>query len=117
MELYCSDPSTPNFQAKTVPICRIRRTLHNRYEVELLGPMTKNHYSFIDCDRHGPKDFIFKAHHNGRDKVASVKRNTFQEWRLQVSAGEDVLLFIGITCAIGCMSYEEAKRRKKKMSG
>ena len=76
--------------------------------------MTKNHYSFIDCDRHGPKDFIFKAHHNGRDKVASVKRNTFQEWRLQVSAGEDVLLFIGITCAIGCMSYEEAKRRKKK---
>ena len=110
MELYRSDPSSPNSQA-TVPICRIIRkfykaTLHNRYEVELLDPMTKNHYSSIDCNGHWPKNITFEANLNGGEKLASVKRNTFQKWQLQVSAGEDVLLFIGIACAIGRLSHE-----------
>jgi len=114
MELCRFDPLSQNPNT-AVPICRVSRnfckmTIHNRYEVRLLGPMAENGYSTIDCNGHWPKSFIFEAGHSG-EKLASVQKSKLKKWQLNVSAGEDVLLFIGIACAIDRLSSDCRERK------
>jgi len=119
MELFCpldiheSDYAT---QLRTAtPICRVSRkfnkfTIHNRYEIELLDTSAiqmalQNKYEAIDCEGHWPKKMQFVAHES-RKELAFGERNFKNNWALHVEAGEDVLLFIGIACAIDRISYE-----------
>jgi len=113
MELCRVDPSAPNPAMTAVPICRIIRkgcklTMHNRYEVQLLGQTANNYSSSIDCNGNWPKSFTFEA---GGTKLASVDKSGVKKWKLDVSAGGDVLLFIGIACAIDRMSHESKQRK------
>jgi len=112
-DLSSSSPDT------IVPICMITRnycklTIHNRYEVELVGPTALNYdpanrpFS-IDCKGHWPKSFTFNATHSG-EQLANVKKTMANKWQLHVSAGEDILLFLGIACAIDFMSHESPQR-------
>jgi len=112
MELCRVDPTAPNPAMTAVPICRIARkgcklTLHNRYEVQLLGETAKNSSS-IQCNGKWPKSFTFEA--SGKE-LATVHKTIGKKWQLNVSAGGDVLLFIGITCAIDRMMHEAAERK------
>ena len=115
MELCRYDPSSPN---TPVPFCRVVRkickmTLHNRYEVHLIGSSkTTNNHQVIECNGQWPKKFTFEAcRKNGIQELASVQKINFKKWKLNVSAGEDVLLFLGIACAIDRISHEAKKRK------
>ena len=115
MELCRYDPSAPD---TPVPFCRVVRklckmTIHNRYEVQLIGAYnTGINQQVVECNGHWPKKFTFEgcAKH-GTKEMASVQKTNFKKWKLNVSAGEDVLLFLGIACAIDRISHE-AKQRK-----
>ena len=105
MELCRVDPTAPNPAMTAVPIYRIvckrcKHTLHNRYEVQLLGETAMNCSSSIQCKGNWPKSFTFEA--SGKE-LATVDKIIGNKWQLNVSAGGDVLLFIGITCAIDRM--------------
>mmetsp|Transcript_30507 Transcript_30507/g.32876 ORF Transcript_30507/g.32876 Transcript_30507/m.32876 type:complete len:230 (+) Transcript_30507:52-741(+) len=113
MELCRVDPSSPNPAMTAVPICRVVRnncklTLHNRYEVQLLGQTAENYSSSVDCNGNWPKSFTFEA--SGKE-LATVQKSSPKNWKLNVSAGGDVLLFIGIACAIDRMSHESKQRK------
>ena len=89
-------------------------TIHNRYEVQLLGPTALNYRPAvrpfsIDCKGHWPKRFTLEATHSG-EQLASVRKTNVKKWQLHVSAGEDILLFVGIACAIDFISHESPQR-------
>jgi len=104
----------------SVPICKITRnscklTLHHRFDVELLGPTASNYRPdvrqfSIHCKGHWPKSFTFEATHSG-EILASVQKTIVKKWQLHVSAGEDILLFIGIACAIDFISHESTYQK------
>lgn len=113
MELCRVDPSSPNPAMTAVPICRVIRkgckmTMHNRYEVQLLGQTARSYSSSINCKGNWPKSFTFES--NGKE-LASVQKPCPKKWKLDVLAGGDVLLFIGIACAIDRMSHESRERK------
>jgi len=92
----------------STPLCKIKRkvcklTIHNRYEVQVMGTTAVTPYS-IDCKGHWPKSFTFEATDSG-EQLASVQKTILANWKLHVSAGEDILLFIGIACAIDFISH------------
>ena len=111
MELCRYDPAAPE---TPVPFCRVVRklckmTVHNRYEVHRIGSAkTTSNHQVIACNGQWPKKFTFEQ---GRKELASVQKTNVKKWKLNVSAGEDVLLFLGIACAIDRISHE-AKQRK-----
>jgi len=111
MELCRYEPAAPE---TPVPFCRVVRklckmTVHNRYEVHRIGSAkTTSNHQVIACHGQWPKKFTFKQ---GRKELASVQKTNVKKWKLNVSAGEDVLLFLGIACAIDRISHE-AKQRK-----
>lgn len=109
-------------ELSSTPICKIARklcklTIHNRYEVQIIGP-TALKYSpdispfSIDCKGHWPKSFTFEATHSG-EQLASVQKTIVQNWQLHVLAGEDILLFIGIACAIDLINQNSTHSLKK----
>ena len=85
-----------------VPICKVVRksfavTIHNRYDVQFCDPTAPK----INCNGHWPHSFTLTTPKG--ETLASTeqtKSTTQQEWQLQVAAGEDAVLFIGIICAI-----------------
>jgi len=119
MELCRKDPALTNSQI-AVPICKVVRksntlTMHHRYEVQLVGEE-----SSISCSGHWPNGFAFdEANPSGstpeEKQLASAAKSistNSQEWTLQVAAGADVVLFIGIVYAISHMS-QETKNQKE----
>lgn len=112
MELCQTDSSGQN----PVPICRVVRkvckmTIHDRYHVELVGSNAKVNYPTIDCKGHWPKKFTFLEAGKSGKQLASVQKTNIKKWQLNLSAGEDVLFFLGIACAIDRISHE-CKQRK-----
>jgi len=123
--LRSTDPSVSNSQTASgpVPICKVVRksntvTMHSRYEVQPLDPTVKN----FDCNGHWPNGFTFEANPSGETLASTTKSQpidfndplgTGQEWKLQVSAGEDAVLFIGIACAITYMRHETSESKKR----
>jgi len=115
MELLCPmDIHEKDYQtqlATATPLCRVHRkfgkfTIHNRYEIEMLEQASmQNHYANIDCVGQWPKKITFVARAS-RQELAFGSRNLVNNWALHVEAGEDVLLFIGIACAIDRISNE-----------
>mmetsp|Transcript_9437 Transcript_9437/g.10758 ORF Transcript_9437/g.10758 Transcript_9437/m.10758 type:complete len:254 (+) Transcript_9437:67-828(+) len=97
--------------ATAIPLCRVHRkfgkfTIHNRFEIEMLEQASmQNHYENIDCVGQWPKKINFLARAS-RQELASGSRNLKNDWTLHVEAGEDVLLFIGIACAIDRITNE-----------
>jgi len=110
-ELLCPlDPLYPDLETAT-SLCRVRRkllaTIHNRYRVTLSEPaIARNEYSDIDCVGIWPKKISFQASNKSRKELAWGTRNICNNWQLHVSEGEDVILLIGITCAIDRLSHE-----------
>ena len=97
--------------ATATPLCRVHRkfgklTIHNRFEIEMLEQASmQNHYENIDCVGQWPKKITFTARES-RQELACGERNLMNDWTLHVEAGEDVLLFIGIACAIDRITNE-----------
>ena len=117
MELCRLDPAVTNSQT-AVPICKVIRkhnklTMHSRYEVQLVGDS-----SSISCAGHWPTGFTFEeATGKNLASAAQTISTNLQEWKLQVAAGGDVVLFIGIVYAIGHMSQETKQQKAKTLRG
>jgi len=115
MELLCPlDIQESNYHtqlATAIPLCRVHRkfgklTIHHRFEIEMLEQANlQNVYENIDCVGQWPKKINFLARAS-RQELASGSRNLKNDWTLHVEAGEDVLLFIGIACAIDRITNE-----------
>ena len=115
MTLCLYNPLLPQDQ-DPVPICRVTRkvcnlTVHDRYEVELLGPLAQ-HYPNVKCNGHWPHNFTLDdSEGNGETLVSIKKRQMGHKWKLSVSEGQDVLLSIGIACAIDRIGHEVKARK------
>jgi len=90
--------------------------------VELLGPLAYNGPS-IDCDGYWPNFMKFtsrdgfedddntKSNRNPSNTIglASIRKQVFRDnkWQLNVSPEQDVLLFVGIACALELLNRKE----------
>jgi len=110
MELLLPYSTTNQDYTKATPLARVSRkfgtmTIHSRYEIELLEYALKQYdYENIDCVGHWPKTITFKTRKSEKE-LAIGSRNIRNNWSLSVAAGEDVLLFVGIACAIDRICY------------
>lgn len=94
--------------------------------VELLGPLADNGPS-IDCDGYWPNFMKFNSRDGFKDDddtkssrkpsatigLASIRKQVFRDnkWQLNVSSEQDILLFVGIACAL-----ELLKRKEKALN-
>ena len=101
-----------------VPICKVVRksfavTLHHRYDVQFCDPTAPK----MECNGHWPHGFILVATPSGETLARTEQATsiTQQEWQLQVAAGEDAVLFIGIVCAITFMRHDSMDKKKQSL--
>ena len=101
-----------------VPICKVVRksfalTLHHRYEVQFCDPTAPN----MECNGHWPHGFTLVATPSGETLASTeqTKSTTQQEWQLQVAAGEDAVLLIGIVCAITYLRHDSMDKKKQSI--
>jgi len=122
-----SNPNHPELW-RVFPVCTIERkfcnySIINLYDIELVGPLSnvQNNDSYLDCKGSLPKKmnlFNENMKDNGvgvgggnkskkLNKVASLEKKLFRShWKLNIAEGEDVLLYIGINCAIDRIRQE-----------
>ena len=111
-----------------LPLCRIVRqgfqaSIRNRYKIEVLAVNSQQYPAGITCIGQGmPYRFELTDGRSGQE-LATIKKNITllpsgvhggSEWQLDLPAGldaENVLLLLGITCAINRLHTEVAKRQ------
>lgn len=116
-ELYRYDPHRSGVQ---IPVCRVTRCwswqVTDQYVIELSGPMS--HHPPVQCQGRWPSQFTLGNTAVGA--FATVDKKMFawtDTYNVNVSAGQDCLLFIGIACAIDRIHHEvedESERRRRE---
>ena len=136
LDLYRHNPL--NYRQKD-PICKVRRKFCKKvrrfnvhladvsyrvgYFVELLGPLA-HHYPAVECEGQWPNSMRFIHFLDNNDDAggggeqttsATIQKQLFRnnKWELNVSAGQDIILFIGITCALDLLDRKAKERRRE----
>jgi len=112
-DLYRFDPSRPGVQ---IPVCRVIRrwswSITDQYVVQLSGPMA--HHPPVGCQGRWPNQFTLGG---AGGAYATVDKKMFawnDTYHVQVAAGQDVLLFLGISCAIDRIHHEVEDARERR---
>ena len=111
-DLYRLDPNVPGAH---IPVCQIQRTwsltaFHETYTVGLHGPMA--HHPAVYCTGRWPVKFTLSA--NGLP-VSTVEKKMWtwnDKYHVELAAHQDVLLFVGIACAIDRIHAEIEREQR-----